>query len=154
MPRLRIVEQAAHEVAPPDLQRTRARRWHALGPAALIWRPQVERSVWTLLVEVADVDAEDALELAATEDQKTVEALSAHAANPAFGVGARARRLDGRSNDLDASAAEDRVEGAAEFRVSVVDQEVRARGGAVIEIHQQVTRLLNHPQRVGCLCDR
>jgi hypothetical protein len=71
------VEQAAPEVAPPDLQRTRARREHALGAAALIRRPQVERSVWTLLVEVADVDAEDVLELAATEDQKTVKALSA-----------------------------------------------------------------------------
>jgi hypothetical protein len=36
---------------------------------------QVERSVWTLLVEVADVDAEDVLELAATKDQAPVEAL-------------------------------------------------------------------------------
>jgi hypothetical protein len=49
--------------------------------------------VWTLLVEVADVDAEDVLELAATEDQKPVEALSADAADPAFGVGVGVRRL-------------------------------------------------------------
>jgi hypothetical protein len=33
--------------------------------------------VWALLVEVADVDTEDVLGLAATEDQKPVEALSA-----------------------------------------------------------------------------
>jgi hypothetical protein len=33
-------------------------------------RSQVECSVWTLLVELADVDTEDVLELAATEDQE------------------------------------------------------------------------------------
>jgi hypothetical protein len=55
---------------------------------------QVERSVWTLLVEVADVDAKDVLELAAPEDQQTVEALPAHAADPALSVGVRIRRLD------------------------------------------------------------
>jgi hypothetical protein len=49
--------------------------------------------VRTLLVEVADVDAEDVLKLAAPEDQEPVEALPAHDADPAFGVGIRVRRL-------------------------------------------------------------
>ncbi len=35
----------------------------------------------TLLVEVAEVDAEDVLELAAPEDQEPVEALPAHASD-------------------------------------------------------------------------
>jgi hypothetical protein len=39
---------------------------------------------------------------AATEDQQPVKALSARAADPAFGVGVRVRRLDRRSDDLDA----------------------------------------------------
>ena len=56
-----------------------------------IRRSQVERSVRALLVEVADVDAENVLELAATEDQEPVETLPAHAADPAFGVGVRVR---------------------------------------------------------------
>jgi len=47
--------------------------------------------VRALLVEVADVDAENVLELAATEDQEPVETLPAHAADPAFGVGVRVR---------------------------------------------------------------
>jgi hypothetical protein len=34
----------------------------------VIRRSQVERSVWRSLVEVADVDAEDVLELTAAED--------------------------------------------------------------------------------------
>jgi len=42
-----------------------------------IRRSQVECSVRTLLVEVADVDAEDVLELAAPEDQKPIEAFPA-----------------------------------------------------------------------------
>jgi hypothetical protein len=71
--------------------------------------------VWTLLVEVAGVHAEDVLELTATEDQKPVEALSADAADPALGVCVRVRRLDRCSHDVDAFAVEDAVEGAADF---------------------------------------
>jgi hypothetical protein len=37
---------------------------------------QVERSVRTLPVDVADVDTEDVLELAATKDQEPVEATA------------------------------------------------------------------------------
>ena len=39
-----------------------------------------------LLVEVADVDAEDVLELAAPNNREAVEGLAAHAADPAFGA--------------------------------------------------------------------
>jgi len=96
------VEQSAEQVAPPDLQGMKERCRRRIGSASAVRRSQIERSVWTLLVEVADVDAEDVLELAATEDQEPVDALPAHAADPAFGVGVRVRRLDGRSDDLDA----------------------------------------------------
>src|SRR6266511_4410467 len=87
------------------------------------------------------------LEVAATEDQEPVETLPAHAADPAFGVGVRVRRLDRRSHDLDAFAAEDAVEGAAELRVAVVNQKARPRA-AVVDVHQQVPRLLGHPGRI------
>jgi transposase len=108
-----LVEESAEEVAPWDLRRVKGRYGRRIGSAAAIRRSQVERSVWTLLVEVADVDAEDVLELAATEDQEPVEAFPAHAADPAFGVGVCVRRLDRCSDDPDALAAEDAVEGAA-----------------------------------------
>jgi len=77
--------------------------------------------VRALLVEVADVHAKNVLELAAPEDQEPVETLPAHAADPAFRVGIRVGRLDRRSDDLDAFAAEDRVEGAAVLPIAVVD---------------------------------
>jgi hypothetical protein len=56
-----FVEQSAEEVAPPDLQRMNHRCGRRIDSVAALRRSQVERSVWTLLVEVADVDAEDVL---------------------------------------------------------------------------------------------
>jgi hypothetical protein len=58
------VEQSAEEVAPSDMRRVKGRCGRRIGSAAAVRRSQVERSVRTLLVEVADVDAEDVLELA------------------------------------------------------------------------------------------
>jgi hypothetical protein len=75
------VDESAEEVASPDLVRMNGRCRRRIGSVAAIRRSRVERSVWTLLVEVADVDAEDVLELAATEDQESVEAFPAHAAD-------------------------------------------------------------------------
>jgi hypothetical protein len=63
--------------------------------------------VWPLLVEVADVDAEDVLELAATEDQEAIEAIPTYAAHPAFRVGIRVRRADRCAEDRDVFALED-----------------------------------------------
>ena len=105
-----FVEQSSEKVAPPHPRRMDGRCVRRIGSAAAIRRPEVERSVWTLLVEVADVDAEDVLKLAAPEEQEPVEALPAHAANPAFGVGVRVRRPDRRPDDLDSFAPEDAVE--------------------------------------------
>ena len=95
------MEKSAEEGASPDPQRMKSRCGRRIGSAAAIRRSQVERSVWTLLIEVADVDAEDVLELAATQDQEPVEALPAHAADPAFGVGIRVRAL---SSDFTSAA--------------------------------------------------
>ena len=105
-----FVEQSSEKVAPPHPQRMDGRCVRRIGSAAAIRRPEVERSLWTLLVEVADVDAEDVLKLAAPEDQEPVEALAAHAANPAFGVGVRVRRPDRRPDDLDSFAPEDALD--------------------------------------------
>lgn len=104
--------------------------------------------MWPLLVEVADVDAEDMLELGATEDQEAIEAIPTYAADPAFRVGIRVRRADRCAEDRDVFALEDAVEGAAELRVPIMDQEARPLA-AVAEIHQQVACLLAHPHRVG-----
>jgi hypothetical protein len=52
-----------------------------------------------MLVVTAGIDAQHVLEMAAAEDQQPVEALTAHAADPALGVRVRVRRLDRRADD-------------------------------------------------------
>jgi len=74
-------------------------------------------------VVVIDVDAQDTLKLLAAADQEPIEAVAADGADPAFGERVCLRRAERGADDLDAFAAEDLVEGAAEFTVAVVDQE-------------------------------
>jgi hypothetical protein len=95
-----------------------------------------------LRVVVTHIGAEHVLELAAVEDQQPVEALAPYAADPALNVSVRVRRPHRRPDHSDPFALADRVEGAAELRVSVVDQEPRLPP-AIIEVDQQVAR-------VGC----
>ena len=73
------------------------------------------------LVVVADMDAEDVLELATSEDQQPVEALPPDAANPALDVSVRVRSADRRPDCLHPLAVEDGIEGAAELRVTIVE---------------------------------
>jgi hypothetical protein len=82
----------------------------------------VESAVWPVLVVVAAVNAEHVLEVAAAEDEDSVEAISAESADPALGVSVRVRCLDRRMDHPDALTPEDLVEGAAELRVAVVDE--------------------------------
>src|SRR5205823_8699079 len=81
------------------------------------------------------------------EDQEPVETFPAHAAYSALRAGIRVRRLDRRSDDLDAFAGEDRVEGMAELPVAIMDQEAVAAGWSRRD-PSQVARLLHHPRRI------
>jgi hypothetical protein len=74
-------------------------------------------------VVVIDVDAQDALELPAAGDQEPVEAVAADGADPAFGERVCLWRSKWGADDLDAFAAKNIVEVAAELAVAVVDQE-------------------------------
>jgi hypothetical protein len=85
------VDQSAEQVAPADAIELdhlgqwllRAQRW-----------PLPERPVRPMFVEMPDVRDEHVLEVAAAEDQQSVEALAPNAADPAFpsGTGARPAR--------------------------------------------------------------
>ena len=81
--------------------------------------------MWPVRVVVVDVDAQDALEVPAANDQEPIEAVPADRADPAFGERVRLRRPERSADDLNAFALEDGVERAAEFAVAVVDQETR-----------------------------
>src|SRR6266511_2156080 len=91
---------------------------------------------------------EDALELAAAEDEQPVEALPPDAADPALEVRVRVRCPERSPDDPDPLALENSIEGAAELRVPIVDQKPWPLA-AIVEVHQQVARLLHHPGAVG-----
>src|ERR671919_3128712 len=84
--------------------------------------------------------------MSAAEDEDPVETVGADGSHPAFGVGVRVWRLDGRADYLDALGAEDLVEGVAELLVAVVDEE--SEGLVISEFHDQVARLLGDPASV------
>jgi len=145
MRRVRIVEQAAETItAPQAIKRNRL-----IGQRRFAYRRWLrerwalaERAVRPVRVVVRRVDLDDALELAAAEDQQPVEALAAQSADPALGVRSRPRCLHRRFDDTDAFGAEDLIEVAREL--AVADQEARPQV-FVVESHQQVARLLRHP---------
>jgi hypothetical protein len=87
------------------------------------------------------------VEVAAGDEQEPVEALAADAADPALQVGVRVRRLHGRTDYLDVLGRQEGVEGAWEFRVAVMDTKPHLLL-AVVELHHQVARLLQHPAGV------
>jgi hypothetical protein len=64
-------------------------------------RPQVEGAERPATVVMTDIDPEYVLELAAADDQQSVEALAADADHPALDVRVRVRRLHRSADDLD-----------------------------------------------------
>src|SRR5215218_5275715 len=98
---------------------------------------------WAVLVVMPPVDAEHVFEMSATENEDPVDAVGADGSHPAFGVGIRVWRLDGRADHLDALAAEDFVEGVAELLVAIVDEESESL--VVSQLHDEVACLLRDP---------
>jgi hypothetical protein len=84
--------------------------------------------VGTMAVVVLDIEVQDVKKLPTPGDQKVVQALPAHGANPALGDGIGVRRLDRCADDLGADRAPDVVEDTGELAVTVVDQEPDGRG--------------------------
>src|SRR5918996_2100889 len=99
-----------------------------------------------VLVVMPAVGTEHVLEMLAAEDEDPVETVGADGSHPAFGVGVRVWRLDGRADHLDDLGAEDLVEGVAELLVAIVDEE--SEGLVISEFHDQVARLLGDPASV------
>ena len=111
-------------------------------------RPLVQRSVRPMLVVVPDIRREAMVEVAAAEDQQPVEALATDAADPALRVRSRLRRPHRRLDHPDPLEAEDLVELTGELAVAITDQEPPRADLLVVELHQQVPRLLGHPRPV------
>src|SRR6266540_5790559 len=113
-----------------------------------IGRFQPKRSVWTVLVVVLDIDPEDLLEVTAADDQQPVEALDADGPHPSLRVGVGVGGLHWRQDHLGVLRAEHVVEGTAELRVTIADEEAHA-ASLVLQAQQEVAGLLGDPGGVG-----
>ena len=91
-----LVDEAAEDVTALDIENGAADESAGVGP---VWLCQVEASVRTLPVVMGHVGAQDLLGVAAAEDQEVIEALIAHRAHPALGVGVGSRRPDRGGDD-------------------------------------------------------
>ena len=89
-----LVDEAAKEVGPRELRIGR-RPERCRAPVCLFGWTKCECPMRPMPVVMAGIDAKHVLELAAAEDEQAVEALAAHAADPALGVRVRVRCLMG-----------------------------------------------------------
>ena len=81
------MNEATETIPSADAERMGRSNWAETGPR--LRRDEPETAMRTMAVVMIDVDAEDALELAAAGDQDPVQALAPHRAHKARGVGVR-----------------------------------------------------------------
>jgi hypothetical protein len=96
---------------------------------------------------VRRVLAQNRSQVAAAENEESVEALAADRPDPAFGVRPRLRRPHGSLDHANAVGVEDLVELASELAVPVTDQKPWP-DVLLVELHQQIARLLGNPTTV------
>ena len=83
-------------------------------------------------------------------EQGPVQELTAAAADPAFHDRVHSWRLNSGPDDSDASGLEDLVERGGEAGVPVMQNELHP-GARVLQVHQEVPGLLDHPRLDGVL---
>src|SRR4051812_24410207 len=145
--KLVLVDEAAEELAPVQVRQRYGRVASSRNGGRRIWGLEVECAMRPPPVVVAHIGAEHVLKLAATEDQEPVEALAANSADPALDVRVRVRGANRRTDDPDTCALEQPIEGRGELAIAVMDEEAHL-AAAIVEVDQQVARLLRDPGRV------
>src|SRR5438093_561206 len=147
-----LAKQAAEPVATAEeIELRQLSTWRRLIDRRLgKRRPLIERAVGPMRVVVLRVFADHVFEVAAADNQQSVEALAPNASDPALGVRPRLRRLHRRCDHPYAFGAEDLIEVTRELAVAITDEKPRP-DAFVAKLHQQVARLLGHPAaiRVG-----
>ena len=91
-------------------------------------------------VEVGDVLAERAAQVALAEDEQVVKALAADAAEEALADGVRSRGADRRAQDRDLAGCGDAREGRPELAVVVADQVA-----GMLIVRGRLAQLPGHP---------
>jgi hypothetical protein len=81
------------------------------------------------------IDGQHMEKMTLTDDQETIQTLTAGAADEAFQDGVRRRRLVRRVHRPDARACQQLIEGAGELGIAVVDEEAHTLV-PIVEIHE------------------
>jgi hypothetical protein len=105
---------------------------------------KLQRTVRAMAVVMADVDLEDALEVATGEDRQPVQALGPDRSDPSLAEGVDTRCPDGSADDLEPLDHEHLIERTAELGVAVMDEKPQ-RIFSFVEVKREVSRLLGHP---------
>jgi hypothetical protein len=103
-------------------------------------------------VVVVCVLAKNCFGVLLVDRQYAVEEFAANAADEAFGDGIGPWRTHRGLDDADVDGGEDGVKGGRELGVTVPDEEPEAAAG-VLEVHEQVARLLGQPGSGGVAGD-
>jgi hypothetical protein len=122
-----FVDQSAEPISTLDMAWSR-RPDRSKSGLLRIGRSEVERAVRPVAVVVLDEDAQHVLEVPPVDDEEPVETLGPDGADEALGDRIRPRRSNGRPDDLDPFAVEDRVEVTSELAVAIADQEAERVG--------------------------
>ena len=86
--------------------------------------------------------------MSSSEDEDAIEAVIADGPHPALSERVRVRCLHRSPDHIDPLGAEDVVEGAAELRVAIMDQQLELRL-MLARLHDEVASLLGDPGAVG-----
>jgi hypothetical protein len=141
-----LVYKTAKAVAPLDLVDL---VWRAAGEWAR-GGSLIQGAVWPMIVVMAFELAQYGGCVSLVGDQEAVEEFAADRSDEALGDRVRPWRPHWGFDDPDLDRGEDRVEGSGELAVAVADEEPEALV-VVVEVHEQVARLLSEPGsgRVG-----
>jgi hypothetical protein len=138
--------------APEDLGPSQTHQFRLLnrqrGDAQALWCLLIEGAVPTMPVVMNEILGQDPLEMAATEDEELVQALSPSGANKAFRDRVGAWGLDRDLDDPGTVSAQDLVEAGGELAVSIADQDP-GRRRPLGQDRAQVPSLLGDPVGAG-----
>jgi hypothetical protein len=143
------VDESAQDCRWSQARHARIVDWNRRNTQGL-WSLLIQSAVGTMTVVVRDVFGQDLFEMAASENEHPVEALSAHGTHEPFGERIRSRGPHRCLDDADALGAEHLVEAVGELRVSVPDEKPGC-SAAFGQDERQVASLLGDPlpHRVG-----
>jgi hypothetical protein len=99
-----------------------------------------------MTVEVPDVGPEDGLEVASSEDEDAIKALTPERADKPLRERIRLRSLDWGAEDPHSFCSEDFIEGGYILGVAIADEEAERNR---VPPGNEVARLLGHPGGVG-----